>query len=82
MMKTARKIEEPSIHPFLKPSLMIPMIKETKAARRSNYNILSSKHPFINSQIEVVLGGLRAFEPKAALLFSTSSSRIPFYFVY
>jgi hypothetical protein len=41
MMNTARKIEEPSIHPLSKPSLIIPMIKETKAARRRIYSISS-----------------------------------------
>ena len=36
MINTARKIEEPSIQPFSKPSLIMPMIKETKAASKSN----------------------------------------------
>ena len=36
MMNTARKMEEPSIQPFSKPSLMMPIINETKAASKSN----------------------------------------------
>ena len=54
MMKTARKIEEPSIQPFSKPSLIMPMIRETKAAKRSNYNMSSSKQPLISCKREVV----------------------------
>ena len=59
----AMKMEVPSTQPWARPSLMIPMIRDTKAASSNIWRILSSKFSKINSHSVLILGSLLVLEP-------------------
>jgi len=56
-------IDKPSVKPSGNPSLIIPIITETRAAPHNITLIGSSKFSAINSQIVLILGGGKALTP-------------------
>jgi hypothetical protein len=63
MIAIAIKIETPSIQPLARPSLIIPKIRDAKAAAIRTLRIKSSKFSQNNSQIVLIFLGILLLSP-------------------